>query len=41
MIDSNDVDQVFFVVPLAKGRHLEISPIKQLDLDLPGVSLLV
>ncbi len=41
MLDVKDVNQLFLIVPLAKGGHLEISPIGQLDLDLLGVYLLV
>jgi hypothetical protein len=40
-LDGDDVDKIFFVVPLAKGGHLEISPIGKLDLDLLGVPLLM
>jgi hypothetical protein len=41
MLDGNDVDQIFFIVPLAEGGHLKICPIGLLDLDLLDVSLLV
>ncbi len=41
MLDGNDVDKIFFVVPLSEGRYLIISPIGQFDLDLLVVSLLM
>jgi hypothetical protein len=28
MLDGDDVDEVFLVVPLTEGRHLEIGPIR-------------
>jgi hypothetical protein len=41
MLDDNDVDKILFIVPLAEGRHLEVSPIGKLDLDLLGVLFLM
>ncbi len=39
MLDGNGMDKILFIVPLAKGGHLEVS--RQLDLDLLGVTLFV
>jgi hypothetical protein len=34
MQDGNDVDKIFLVITRAIGRHLELSPVRELDLDL-------
>jgi hypothetical protein len=39
--DSNDVDEVFLVVPVSKSSHLEVGSIRQLDLDFLGFPFLV
>jgi hypothetical protein len=32
MLDGNDVDEILFIIPLAKGRYQEVSPLGNLTL---------
>ncbi len=40
MQNGDDVDKILLVVARAKGRHLELSPIRKFNLDLLGLPLL-